>query len=238
MYYTHVCNNGVIATQAFKDTNCTMPKGLPTMSSSADKYGAGEVGYFECDGENTYAELYVAANATTGDRACGNLQHLYIGLNGCVDEPEFLGQALSVYCDPTRTIIEWFMESPQPTGISGTTEHPETTGIPQFSSTSSTQGPPGLNVSHIPTSSMLPLSSSMFPSTSQEPTKMCDADNYCFNWHVQRVNPCQRIANLQGTNIALWAKMGTCHYYTSAAVRSDLGLLTAMLVAIIATLAY
>jgi hypothetical protein len=231
-YYTHFCANGMIATQAFRDFNCTNPKGLPVLSQTVSKYDAGEVGFFECGGEDTYAELWAASNLTTADSACATLQHLYVGLKGCVDETEVLGKTMSVYCDPTQTIFKWFLETepvfnsttamPVATTLFPVTTVPlmQTTPIAPFNLSTKF---PQVNSSHLPTSTMMPFG-------------MCDAKGYCFDWDIYSFTPCQQIVVLQGSDIAIWGKMGSCREYVSAGVRSSLALWTVMMVAIFGTL--
>ncbi|ETO12975.1 hypothetical protein RFI_24402 [Reticulomyxa filosa] len=92
--YYHACSNGVMATQEFNDTQCITPIGQPKVWR-IDNQTFEEVGYFECGGYNTYVELYVASNFS-GTNVCSNLQHIFAGLNACVDQTDVLGQTFSL----------------------------------------------------------------------------------------------------------------------------------------------
>lgn len=168
--YFHTCVNNVVSTQEYTDLKCTVPKGNPEISKTINYYAPGEVGYFECDGLNTYVELYVATNATGGN-ACSNLQHIFAGLNGCVDDTEVLGQRLSIYCDSKRTLFEWFVQVAQSGGRS------EITDLEDYNLTFSTSTSMYPSTSEYPLIPENPSSSSQSPSSSSQPPPVTDTKN-------------------------------------------------------------
>jgi hypothetical protein len=111
-FYIHTCTDqNIISTQEYTDYTCSTTVGSPVLSMTADNYNAGEVGYFECGGDSTYALLYISTGAQ-GDIACGTggQQNVYAGLKGCIDDISWLGQMLSIYCDSSQAVLEWYSD--------------------------------------------------------------------------------------------------------------------------------
>jgi len=187
-YFTHTCtSSSELTTEQFTDSKCSTNAVSTTKTESNSNVG--EVGYFQCSGDDTYAELSLATGIgqNSGDTACSNLQTIYAGLNGCMDNIQGLGEMLSVYCNSTIAIIEWFSESLTANGRNNwvienmwpeSSENPMTT----------TEVNPGI------------------PSTTS--SDQCDSKFFCNSWPLRNNGECNNVVISQQN--LLWGSMLSC----------------------------
>jgi len=104
-WYKYTCgkSNGVwsVTKTEYSDNNCTKSK------KTIDDWTEGEimegnVGYFECTGENNYAKVNLSSNST-----CTNSQVVYAGLGGCTSNGAMLTQ---FYCDQNQALIQLYLD--------------------------------------------------------------------------------------------------------------------------------
>jgi len=200
-YYIHTCtDSGLLSTQQYSDSACSQVVGKAVESNSADQYSVGETGFYLCGGDNTFVELSIATGTSAdGDKACSNLQTIFGGLNGCMDNIQTFGQMLSIYCNSTVAILEWFSDVSVVNGRNDLDEF-ISSGFPQSSQNAiTTTATENINTG-------TGVGPSIPSTTSTNPG--CPSKSYCNDWPVPNNGECNSVVISQPN--LLWGSMIKC----------------------------